>query len=60
MSELEKDPKSIQDGVISIHDLTEQELEWYNKRVELYHLINVAAPTRMLLNRLVEGRKPQD
>lgn len=49
---------SRQGGVISISDLTEQELQWYNRRVEFFHNIGVAAPDKLLLKILQEGRKP--
>jgi hypothetical protein len=57
MSELKKDPTSLQDGVISVSDLTPQELAWYQKRVDFFESANVAAPTKMLLKILQEGRK---
>jgi hypothetical protein len=49
---------SDKDSVISISDLTEQELQWYNKRVEFFHNSGVAAPDKLLLKILQEGRNP--
>ena len=43
---------------MSINDLTEQELAWYNKRVDFYKSCKVSAPTELLLWILEEGRKP--
>jgi hypothetical protein len=43
--------------VFTVNDLTEEELEWYNKRVGFFNASNVEAPTKLLLKILYMGRK---
>jgi hypothetical protein len=61
MSESEKTPTSNQDGVIStsytLKDLTEDELKIYLDKVESFHSIRIAAPTRMILHNIINSRK---
>jgi hypothetical protein len=57
MSESKQKPTSNQDVVISVSDLTPQELAWYQKRVDFFESAKVATPTKMLLKILQEGRK---
>lgn len=42
---------------LELKDLTEQELSWYNKRVNFFNKSGVAAPIKLLLKILEEGRK---
>lgn len=61
MSESEKDPTSNQDGVrgrsLGLSDLTETELKKYNKEVKWYHDLGIAAPTRLLFEKIINERE---
>lgn len=61
MSDKKKRPTSNQDGVIStsytLKDLTDDELKIYLDKVEKFHQARVTAPTRMILNNIINARK---
>lgn len=60
MSEERKTPTSNQDGVmgrsLGLSDLTESELKRYNKEVKWYHNLGIAAPTRLIFDKIINDR----
>jgi len=60
MSDKEKEPTSNQDGVrgrsLGLSDLTEIELRRYNKEVRWYHDLGIAAPTRLIFDKIINDR----
>jgi hypothetical protein len=60
MSDKKKSSTSLQDGVrissMGLSDLNEAELKDYNRQVRWYHERGIAAPTRLIFEKIINQR----
>ncbi len=38
---------------LGLSDLTEEELKYYNKEIRWYHNLGIAAPTKLIFNKII-------